>query len=184
MLTDIAAATEDAESIRRALVDPEHFGVIFDRHFPAIHRYLARRVGSQLADDLAGETFLIALRRLRSYDLAQGNARPWLYGIATNLLRRHRRTELRQYVALARTGVALPIANHDEEIAARITAQGMAQALADALMTLSAGERDVLLLVAWADLAPDEIALALHIKPGAVRVRLHRARHKIRAALQ
>jgi len=179
----VVTGPDDASVIRLALTDPEQFAAIFDRYFTAIHRYLSRRVGTQLADDLTGETFLVALRRLRSYDLQQRSARPWLYGIATNLLRRHRRTETRHCAALARTGPPPVTDNHDEAVSDRVTAQTMTRSLAEALASLSAAERDVLLLVAWADLSTDEIAHALGIAPGAVRVRLHRARTKTRTAL-
>ncbi|GAA4970200.1 RNA polymerase sigma factor [Actinoplanes utahensis] len=91
--------------ILRSAADPETFGRIFDRHADAIHRYLTRRVGRALADDLTAETFLIAFRSRHRYDDDQPDALPWLYGIAANLLRGHQRTEVRQYRALARTGV-------------------------------------------------------------------------------
>src|SRR5690348_17849622 len=90
----------DHELIRMSGDRPELFGQIFDRHAAAIHRYLARRVGATLADDLTAETFLIAFRGRDRYDIGQRDALPWLYGIAANLLRGHQRTELRQYRAL------------------------------------------------------------------------------------
>jgi hypothetical protein len=59
---------------------------VFDRHFDAIHRYLRRRVGKATADDLASETFAEAFEHRQRYDLRREDARPWLYGIAQNLL--------------------------------------------------------------------------------------------------
>ena len=63
--------------------------MLFDRHAPAIGRYVARRLGPDTADDLVAETFLVAFRRRGRYDLAYGDARPWLYGIATRLIGRY-----------------------------------------------------------------------------------------------
>ncbi|MET0492324.1 MAG: sigma factor [Actinoplanes sp.] len=104
-MTHVVAAAADHELIRDSWGEAGLFGAIFDRHAVAIHRYLARRVGASLADDLTAETFLVAFRGRARYDVAHADARPWLYGIAANLLRRDQRSELRQYRALARTGV-------------------------------------------------------------------------------
>src|SRR5690348_11576564 len=67
-----------------------------------MHRYLARRVGGEAADDLAAEVFLAAFSQRHRYDAARECARPWLYGIATNLVGAHRRQEARYLRALAR----------------------------------------------------------------------------------
>src|SRR5688572_18566387 len=80
---------DDAAVIAASLATPERFAVIFDRHAPYIHRYLARRLGAEVADDLVGETFLVAFRKRGRYDGQRHDARPWLYGIATNLLGQH-----------------------------------------------------------------------------------------------
>ncbi|MFI6324373.1 RNA polymerase sigma factor [Nonomuraea sp. NPDC050556] len=100
-----ALDVDDAELIRRSLDDPEQFAALFDRHVQQIHHYVARRLGTHSADDIAAETFLIAFRRRASYDLTRPLARPWLYGIATTLMARHRRDEERFLRALSRTGV-------------------------------------------------------------------------------
>jgi Sigma-70 region 2 len=84
---------------------PERFGVVFDRHAAAIHGYIARRLGRDAADDLVGETFLVAFGRRGGYDPDQPSARPWLYGIATRLVSRRRRDEVRFFRAIARTGI-------------------------------------------------------------------------------
>jgi RNA polymerase sigma-70 factor (ECF subfamily) len=176
----------DHDLIRRSAVEPEVFGQIFDRHAAAIHRYLARRVGRLLADDLTAETFLIAFRNRDKYDMAHADCRPWLYGIAANLLRGHQRAEVRQYRALARTGVD-PVydTSYDasEEADARVTAADDVRALAGVLAGLPAGERDVLTLIAQAQLSYPEVARALDIPVGTVRSRLHSARKRIRNAL-
>src|SRR5574341_1801060 len=96
------AATHDTELIAASLLEPERFAELFDRHFPAIHRYLRRRVGPELADDLAAETFTQAFARRRHYQSEHPDARPWLYGIAGNLLRQHARAEQRRLHAYVR----------------------------------------------------------------------------------
>lgn len=178
-----AEAVTDAAVVEASIADPAGFATLFDRHATAIRNYLARRVGPQSAEDLTGETFLIAFSRRGDYDVAHRNALPWLYGIASNLVRQRRRAEVRQLKALARTGVDDVGTDHAESVAAKVTAQASTRALAGALAKLTAGERDVLLLMAWAGLSYDELAAALDIPLGTVRSRLHRARTKTRAAL-
>ncbi len=169
--------------IGRSLADPDSFAVIFDRHSPAIARYLARRLGRQSADDLLAETFLAAFRARRQYDLARPHALPWLYGIATNMLARHRREEARELRLLAAVPVEDAEEGHAERVAAQVTAEAMNGLLRQALAGLADGDRDVLLLVAWEGLAYDEVAAALEIPVGTVRSRLHRARRKVRVVL-
>jgi len=153
----------DADIIRLSGADPETFGRVFDRHAAVVHRYLARRVGRTLADDLTAETFLVAFRGRGRYDLSLPDALPWLYGIAANLLRGHRRAEVRQYRALARTGVDPVLAGPDDRVPAQVTAAAEVRALAGVLATLPVGERDVLTLVSQAQLTYPEVARALEI---------------------
>ena len=166
----------DATLIGRSLVDGASFALVFDRHFRAIHRFLRARVGAQLADDLASETFVIAFSRLAAYDRSRDDARPWLYGIAVNLLREHRRSEERRLRAYARvsTGEVEPSTE---------SAGGLEPALAAALLGLSAEERNLILLYAWAELSYEQLAQALALPLGTVRSRLSRARAKLRASL-
>jgi RNA polymerase sigma-70 factor (ECF subfamily) len=180
---DATGESDDAGVIELSWHEPERFALVFDRHAKVIHRYVARRVGASVADDVVGETFLVAFRRRRSYDLRRGDARPWLYGIASNLIHRHRRAEVRAYRALARTGVDPVAPAPTDEVDARLTAATAERDLATALAGLSRGDRDVLLLFAWAELSYDQIAAALSIPVGTVRSRLHRARRKLREAL-
>ena len=84
-------ALDDAAVIEASRAEPDRFASLFDRHAPYIHRYLARRVGTQTADDLVAETFLVAFRKRTGYDSCFLDARFWLYGIATNLIAQHRR---------------------------------------------------------------------------------------------
>jgi RNA polymerase sigma-70 factor, ECF subfamily len=87
-----------------------------------IHGYVARRLGASLAEDVASETFLIAFDRRRRYDVACPSARPWLYGIASNLVARHRRAEVRRYRALSRTDAAHAVDCDAEHLAGRLDA--------------------------------------------------------------
>jgi RNA polymerase sigma-70 factor (ECF subfamily) len=177
---DVAA---DHALIRESATRPEVFGQIFDRHATAIHHYLARRIGRTLADDLTAETFLTAFRGRDRYDLSQPDCRPWLYGIAANLIRGHQRTEIRQYRALARTGIDPAYAGPDDRVPDQVTAAAHVRRLAAALARLPAGERDVLTLISQAQLSYPEVARALDIPVGTVRSRLHSARKRLRAAL-
>jgi RNA polymerase sigma factor (sigma-70 family) len=179
----VAAGSSDAHLIERSATSPEDFALIFDRHAASIHGYLRRRIGVPAADDLLAETFLIAFERRARYDLAIADARPWLFGIATNLLRRFARAEARAYRALARTGVDQVVTSIEDEVAERVDADAARRALAAALARLSRGDRDTILLYAWAELSYEQIAEALGIPAGTVRSRLHRARRQLRAAL-
>lgn len=169
--------------IADAREDPRAFAELFDRHYDAIAGWLRRRAERALADELASETFLQAFDARGRYDLLRADARPWLYGIAANLLRRHRRSEERRLRAYAR---AAGWPHEDTDLAAvhaRLDADAAAGPLATALVSLGPGERDVLLLHAWADLGYEQIADALGIPVGTVRSRLHRARGVVRELL-
>ena len=161
--------------IARSASRPEAFGAIFDRHFPAIHAYLARRVGQSSADDLAASTFTVAFERRRSFRGDADSARPWLFGIATNLLRNERRSEWRTLRALSRLN-ARPLTEP-------IGPTGIDPRLAALLSQMEADQRDVLLLYAWGELTYDEIAASLGIPLGTVRSRLARAREHLRRTI-
>lgn len=162
------------------------FGRLFDELAPALHRYLARRVGGTIADDLVADTFVTALDRRHSYDPARAGVRAWLYGIAGNLLRHHVRDELRALRATARLGqdpAAMDGTDGPEHrVPERLDAQRRVAKLAAALAVLSADDREVLLLTSWAGLSPTEIAEALGVPAGTVRSRLHRVRRWLRAS--
>ncbi|GAA2093781.1 RNA polymerase sigma factor [Actinomadura alba] len=182
-LSDPGGGETDADIIRLSEREPERFAAIFDRHYAEIHGYVARRLGPSLADDVAAETFLVAFDRRGGYDAARSSARPWLYGIASNLVARYRRAEGRQYKALARVGLDDTVDGHADRVVVRLDAEATRGRLAAALAAIAPGDRDVLLLIAWAGLSGDEAAEALAIPAGTARSRLHRARRKLRAAL-
>lgn len=154
----------------------ERFTEVHDRHFAEIYRYVAGRLGAQAAEDVAAETFLVAFDRRQTFDPARGELRAWLFGIATNLVSRHRRKEARHYRALSRLETPRPAEGHENRVV-------VAGQLGKALARLTSGERDVLLLVALADLGYAEVAEALGISPGTVGSRLTRARKKLAPVL-
>ena len=173
---------EDAVLLVRSCEDAEAFTPIYDRYFPVIHHYVAGRLGTEPADDVAAETFLAAFRQRTRFDPRRGAVRPWLFGIATKIVAQHRRTETRRYRALSRA-VPGPEAAESHEWRV-VAAVGLQPGLARALASLNRGERDVLLLSALAELSHEEIGQALGISPGTVGSRLSRARAKLRTQLK
>src|SRR5262245_29781499 len=137
-------------------------------HLGAVTAY-ARRRGSTDADGLAAEVMTIAWRRLD--DVPADDARPWLYATARNLLLAERRRAARV------PAVAEP------EPAAETVVSELDPGLARALRSLSPVDREALLLIAWEELTPTQAARALGINPAAFRVRLLRARRRLRAKL-
>lgn len=158
------------------------FEQLFDDHADDLHAYLLGRA-PQVADDLLAETFLVALQNRDSFDPRLAPVRAWLYGIATNLLRRHFRQQARGREAWSRAaGAARPDdEGHAARVAERVDAQVLAQRLAGALDRLEERDLDVLLLTSWAGLSLVEVAACLAVPPGTVRSRLHRVRRQLRA---
>jgi RNA polymerase sigma-70 factor (ECF subfamily) len=174
------ATLSDAELIALSVEDARAFDVVFRRHYPAIHRFVNRRLGARFADDLAAETFAIAFARRGTFDADRPSAAPWLYGIAANLVRSHARAERRQLRALARTGIDPIAPDATDRSDDRLDASLAVRRLAARLAQLRPTEREVLLLSAWTDLTYDELAEALGVPVGTVRSRLSRARTHIR----
>lgn len=177
--------SDDAAVVARSVRDPDQFAAIYERYFAEIYRYVAGRLGRDVADDLAAETFFVAFRKRARVDPARGRVRPWLYGIATILVGQHRREETRRYLALARAGrrVHASAESHDERVADAVAAERLGRQLATTLAGLGQGDRDVLVLAAISELTHQEIALALDIPYGTVGSRLNRARRAVRTAL-
>jgi RNA polymerase sigma factor (sigma-70 family) len=171
----------DGEMIATSLADTRAFGVIFERHFAAIHGYLRRRLDGQLADELAAQTFLVAFDRRGRFDQSRSDCRPWLFGIATNLAHNHRRRELRELRAIA--ALTPDYGPGIDGVEARVDAQRLRGRLAQCLADLPAEEADVFRLLVWAELDQPEIAEALRIPLGTVKSRLSRARGRMQSAL-
>jgi RNA polymerase sigma-70 factor (ECF subfamily) len=171
----------DAAVIAASLQEPVRFGTIFDRHATVLHRYLVRRLGPDEAEAVVGEVFRIAFEKRHTYDLLRPTARPWLYGIATNLLAKHRRREARRIHAMARLAAQrLAPTDHAERVSVAVDASGRWQRVAQAVTSLPEPERDALVLHVWEALSYQEVADALGVPVGTVRSRLHRARGRLR----
>jgi RNA polymerase sigma-70 factor (ECF subfamily) len=174
----------DSEIVSRSIADSAQFAAIVDRHLPAIYRFLSRRIGPQLADDLSAEVFAAAFAARSRYDTIWADARPWLFGIATNLLRRHSRTEFRRLRAYERAqsqlrGHLTPIDDLVDDMDQRTTMEKVATAFTE----LDADHREVLYLVAIAELSFKEVAIALDIPLGTAHSRVARARKHLRDSL-
>ena len=171
----------DADVIAASLERPAAFGDIFDRHATSLHRYFVRRLGPDDAEALVGDVFRIAFEKRDSYDVTRDNARPWLYGIGTNLLARHRRGEERRIRAVARLAAQrVPPVDIADGVSNTVDAAGLWPRVADAVTRLPAPERDALVLHVWEGLSYDDVAAALGVPVGTVRSRLNRARTHIR----
>jgi len=177
------SSPSDAEVIGRSLGEPEAFGLIYDRHATTLLRFLGRRAGAKVAEGLVGELFRIAFERRKTFDASRGSALPWLYGIGSNLLLKHRRGEARRLRASARMAAGLEAA--DGRASARaLDARVLFSRVADAIEALPDGEREALLLFAWEELSYQSVAEALELPIGTVRSRLNRARAHLRELIK
>lgn len=173
----------DNDIIRRSRDSPAVFAELYDRHASVIYRYAARRAGDFAADDVTSETFLVAWEQLETYDLDRDDARPWLFGIATNLLRRHHRAEAKMLKTAAKAASREAVADASDRIAAQVDAVVATGRIARTLKLMAAIDRETLLLYAWADLTYEGIASAMDVPVGTVRSRLNRARRTLRTQL-
>lgn len=177
----IHSVSTDSEIIQRSREAPAVFGELFDRHARSLRRYAASRVGTSVADDVMSETFLVAFEHREMFDHSFDNAGPWLFGIATNVLRQHHRAESRMLKTIAKSGHEVA----DDEffaVANRVDARLAIRKIATILKTMNAANRDSLLLWAWADLTYEQIAQATDVPVGTVRSRINRARSVLRQA--
>ncbi|MCE7010185.1 RNA polymerase sigma factor [Kibdelosporangium philippinense] len=172
--------TSDAELIRRSLTgDTEAFVEVICRHEQAIGAYLARRVGSAAAEDLLGEVWVAAaFESRRTFNRSFHEARPWLYGVALNKLRRHWRDRPAEDLVPDATSM---VTGWDPwpAVEARVDTQSSLRA---ALAKLKPEEREVLTLVAWEDLTVADAARVLGIPAGTARRLMHQARKALRNA--
>ncbi len=172
--------SSDSEIIRQAAGSPATFAELYDRYARQVHRFVSRRIGSGTADDITSETFLVAFERRASYDVTVADARPWLFGIATVLLRKHRRLEARMWRGLEPAdAIPADTGDTDERLDAQLASAGLHRALG----RLKPADRDVFLLFAWEELNYAQIAQGLRVPVGTVRSRLNRARRQLRQAL-
>jgi RNA polymerase sigma-70 factor (ECF subfamily) len=172
----------DAELVASSARHPDAFTQLFERHWEALFRFCQSRAGAA-GEDIAAETFRVAFDRRRRYDERYRDARPWLFGIATNLLRDHFRAARREEQKLTRSAALDALSQSDADLN-QLERQLLGAQLAEALQGLPAADRDALLLLAWADLDYEQIAQALDVPLGTVRSRIHRARQRVRDHLE
>lgn len=172
----------DNEVIERSAGEPEVFALLYDRHATTVFRYVAQRLGDHVAEDVMSETFLVAFERRSAFDATVTDARPWLLGIATRLMRKHARVAAIAWKGMSADLAARIAPDFIEQAGSRIDAERLSRRLAKALRRLSVADRDTLLLFAWGDLDYASIAAAMHVPIGTVRSRLNRARRQLRRA--
>jgi RNA polymerase sigma factor (sigma-70 family) len=174
----------DADAVAASWRDPSAFALLFDRHALVVHRFVAARASRNDVEDLVAETFTTAFRSRSRFDRRYDNARPWLLGIATNVLRHHHRAEARRQRRRWSIRPEVPPGNDPaEEAISQVDATSSWEDVARALDQLDDRYREVLLLVAAADLTYEETARALGVPVGTVRSRLARGRQQLRELL-
>lgn len=150
----------------------ERFANLYAAHYGAVHAYGSRRVGPDAADEIAAETFMVAWRR---FDQVPTEPLPWLYGVARNIVLRHRAKTgryLQTLEALQRAPITAPDIADDHD-------PGLWTAWAE----LRDGDREVLALIAWEELSVAEAARVLGCPAPLFSVRLHRARRRLERLL-
>ncbi|HEX4364644.1 MAG TPA: sigma-70 family RNA polymerase sigma factor [Solirubrobacteraceae bacterium] len=138
-------------------------------HHDAVLAYALRRATADDARDVMADTFLVAWRRFD--EASRDRPRAWLYGVARRVLANRRRAVRRQTSLVHRL---------ESTVAGPSAGDGL---ILDALATLSDGDREVLLLVAWEGLSVTDAALVLGCRIATARMRLHRARRRLAAQL-
>jgi RNA polymerase sigma factor (sigma-70 family) len=151
-------------------------------HAAALHAYASRRLGRDEAADVVAETFRRAIEYADRFDPSLGSERAWLFGIATNVMRRHRRTELRRLAALARRQPSEPGIDPLLVAGPRVDAGRELSRVLDAVAALDLADYELLVLVAWERLPINDVAAVLSIPSGTVRSRLHRVRQRLDSA--
>lgn len=174
------------EQLHWIATDPEIFEAFYREHVEAIQGFVARRVGDrERAADLTAEVFLAAIGAAHRYRPGRGTPKAWLYGIARTVLAADRRRAGREQAREERLRAAALLDEDDAaRIEARIEAAAKLRQLYEAMDRLSEPERAVLELVALDELSLTEAATAAGVRPVTARVRLHRARRKLRAELE
>jgi RNA polymerase sigma-70 factor (ECF subfamily) len=182
---DMNMTLDDESVLRVSLSEPERFGELFDRHHRTIWVYVSRLAGTDVADDIVGDVFVVAFANRRTFDGSRGTVRAWLYGIATNRLRTRLRSEFRArraFAKVARSQIAAEdgttVVDDADELAASM------DAVLRAMSRLRRSERELIVLHAWEELSYAEMAIALDVPIGTVRSRLSRARQRLRELIE
>jgi RNA polymerase sigma factor (sigma-70 family) len=165
--------------------DADAFGALFDDHARAIYRYAYRLSGeAATSEDIVAQTFLEAWRLRASVLPEGGSLQPWLYGIATNVLRNSRRTVRRYRAVLERLPAPEPTPDIADEPVRRAGDHEELAAARTALKALRPLEREVVALCIWSGFSYAEAAEALGVPVGTVRSRLSRAKARLRSLAQ
>ncbi|MFD3523217.1 RNA polymerase sigma factor [Streptomyces sp. NPDC058653] len=174
--------TDDDDLLARSARDPAAFEPLVERHAHVLHGYLARRAPA-VADDLLAEVWLQAYTSRTTFDASRGTARTWLFGVTRNVLAAYwRRSAPERSGAAGREDRA--VSDPWQAVDERLDAAAVAPAIRSTLDELPHAERELLLLVAWEQLTPTEAAAVIGIPAGTARSRLHRARTRLRQALE
>lgn len=173
--------TTDSEIIQRSLQHPAAFAELFDRHARAVNAFATYRIGQHAAEDVLSETFLVAFRRRADFDTDVESAAPWLLGIASRLIRRHRSVEAKHWRSFA---ASVSQQDHSslgglDDAMSRVDAEREVRSLKTRIAALAPKDRETLLLYAWQGLTYEEIAVALAVPVGTVRSRLNRVRTRL-----
>lgn len=153
-------------------LDEARMEALFRRHYRGVAAYVRRRAEPDLVEDVVAETFLVAWRRLDEVPIDAG---PWLLGVARKTLATQRRARARRQALVSRLESVQP-SERDE--------QSPELGVADALRRLPEKDREAITLVAWDGLSPSEAARVLGQSAVAFRVRLHRAKRRLRQRLE
>ena len=177
-------AVVDSEAIVGGLArgDTRAFDAAYDRHRAALHAFLVRLSGSTaLAEDLLQETWLRLARHCRELS-PDTELRAWLFTVARNLYRSHRRWAVLDAGRLRELGL-LPAKSAPSPFESTAESEARRE-LEAALADLPLEHREVLLLCSVSGFEPSEAAGILGISPEATRQRLARARAKMRERLR
>ena len=170
----------DPELWQRAVAgEPTAFGELFERHSKAIYMFAFRRTADwSLAEVLTSVVFLEAWRRRADVRLVHESALPWLFGIATNVLRNARRSLRRHRAALDRLAIE-DEPDFADDLAERLDDRRRMREILVGYAKLPRGEQEVVALCRWSGLSYEETAVALELPIGTVRSRLARARRRL-----
>jgi RNA polymerase sigma-70 factor (ECF subfamily) len=172
--------------LRWIATDPAIFEAFYREHVEAVQGFVARRVGDrERAADLTAEIFLAAIGAAQRYRPGRGTPKAWLYGIARKVVAADRRQLGREQARGERLRAHALLDEDDAaQIEARIEAAAKLRQLYEAMDQLAERERAILELVALDELSLTEAAAAVGVRPVTARVRLHRARRKLRDELE
>ena len=157
--------------------DSAAFAELFDEYSDLIYNVAFRRTGSwDVSEEIVSTVFLEAWRQRATVSDYEGSIRPWLLGVALNLIRRFWRQADRQQRASLRLVSNHNHLDHASDVAERLDAEQTMSRILDSLERIPYDQREVIQLWAWEELTYDEIAAVLEVPIGTVKSRLHRAR--------